>query len=229
MWTAHGFVESKGNMEVEIMAREYFENLVTRFFFQKDIWGYKMHDIVHDYAQSITKNECFKIRSNIESESDYNNARHLRLEIPKESQFSMSIDSAKNLRALIIFNQVGYEIPNLQNFRLLRVLTLINTMELPHTVENLKHLRYLNLIGGIEVLSETICNLCNLQYLKITKDFGSVSTKLPQGIGKLINLRHLIGEDFLIPRGIGRLISLRTLKCVSITDEDCEGCKLGEL
>ncbi|XP_030958419.1 putative disease resistance protein RGA3 [Quercus lobata] len=35
MWIAHGFVESKGNMEVEIKAREYFENLVIRSFFQE--------------------------------------------------------------------------------------------------------------------------------------------------------------------------------------------------
>ncbi|KAM4108000.1 hypothetical protein ACB094_03G011500 [Castanea mollissima] len=35
MWTAHGFVESKGNMEVEIMGREYFDNLVIRSFFQE--------------------------------------------------------------------------------------------------------------------------------------------------------------------------------------------------
>ncbi|XP_050273575.1 putative disease resistance protein RGA3 [Quercus robur] len=230
MWTAHGFVESKGNMEVEIMAREYFENLVTRSFFQKDIWGYKMHDIVHDFAQSITKNECFIIRSNIESESDYNNARHLRLEIPKESQFSMSIDSAKNLHTLIFFDQSGYNISNLfQNFRLLRVLTLNSTMELPHTVENLIHLRYLDLLRCNEVLPETIYNLCNLQYLKIAQASNFVFTKLPQGIGKLINLRHLIGDNLVIPRGIGRLISLRALKCFSISDEDNEGCKIGEL
>ncbi|KAM4118837.1 hypothetical protein ACJW30_03G013000 [Castanea mollissima] len=111
MWTAHGFVESKGNMEVEIMGREYSDNLVIHSFFQEDIYGYKMHDIVHDFAQLITKNECFIINSDIELESDYDNARHLGL----------------------------------------------------------------------------------------------------------------------IPRGIGRLISLRTLKCFSISDEDSERCKLGEL
>ena len=236
MWIAQGFVESKRKMEVEIMAREYFENLVVRSFFQefsKDINGnmrYKMHDIVHDFAQSIAKNECFIISSDIESKLDYDNARHLRLEIPKESQFPMSIYSAKNLRTLFFFDQSGYNISNLfQNFRLLRVLTLNFTMELPHIVENLIHLRYLNLVRCNEVLPETICNLCNLQYLRINQGLDFVFTKLPQGISKLINLRHLIGENFLIPRGIGRLISLRALKCFSISDEDSEGCKLGEL
>ncbi|KAL4636490.1 hypothetical protein ACB092_03G012800 [Castanea dentata] len=234
MWTAHGFVESKGNMEVEIMGREHFDNLVIRSFFQESRefghMRYKMHDIVHDFAQLITKNECFIINSDIESESDYNNARHLRLVIPKETQFPVSIDSAKNLRTLIFFNQGGYNVSNLfQNFRLLRVLKLECRMKLPHTVENLIHLRCLILFRCNLVLPEAICNLCNLQYLEITPPYGLMFTKLPQEIGKLINLRHLIGEHFLIPRGIGRLISLRTLKCFSISDEDSERCKLGEL
>ena len=234
MWIAHGFVESKGNMEKEIMAREYFENLVIRSFFQES-WEfidirYKMHDIVHDFAQSIAKNECFIISSDIESELDYNNTRHLRLEILKESRFPLSIDNAKNLRTLIFFNQSGYNISNLfQNFRLLRVLTLEYRMELLHILENLIHLRYLDLFLWNEVLPETICNLCNLQYLKITQSSHFVFTKLPQGIGKLINLRHLIGYELVIPRGFGRLISLRTLTCFNIGDEDSEGCKLEEL
>ncbi|KAL0006401.1 hypothetical protein SO802_013962 [Lithocarpus litseifolius] len=69
------------------------------------------------------------------------------------------------------------------NFRLLRVFTLKCSMELLHTLENLIHLRYLDLLWRNEVLPETIYNLCNLQYLKITQASDSVFTKLPQGIG----------------------------------------------
>uniref|UniRef100_A0A2N9GIG0 Disease resistance protein RGA3 n=1 Tax=Fagus sylvatica TaxID=28930 RepID=A0A2N9GIG0_FAGSY len=56
MWMAQGYINSKEDME--IIAREYFENLAIRSFFQdfeKDeddgqIRGCKMHDIVHDFA-----------------------------------------------------------------------------------------------------------------------------------------------------------------------------------
>uniref|UniRef100_A0A2N9J7Q3 NB-ARC domain-containing protein n=1 Tax=Fagus sylvatica TaxID=28930 RepID=A0A2N9J7Q3_FAGSY len=56
MWMAQGYIDSKENME--IIAREYLENLAIRSFFQdfendKDdgqIRGCKMHDIVHDFA-----------------------------------------------------------------------------------------------------------------------------------------------------------------------------------
>ena len=87
----------------------------------------------------------------------------------------------------------------------------------------------MNLFHYDDILPETICNLCNLQILKFTQTFDSMFTKLPQGIGKLINLRHFIGYNLVIPRGIGRLISLRTLNCFNISDDDSEGCKLGEL
>ncbi|KAL4636416.1 hypothetical protein ACB092_03G006600 [Castanea dentata] len=221
MWIAHGFVESKGNMEVEIMAREYFENLVIRSFFQeykKYGWltSYKMHDIVHDFAQSITK------------------ARHLGYSTG--SQFPPSTDRSKNLRTVIFFSHSDYNMSNLvQNFNRLRVLTLNSTMKLPDTIGYLIHLRYLDvhickeaLSFGKCVLPETIGNLCNLHFLRLRQVSPSQPIILPQGIGKLINLRLLTGDYLVIPREIGRLTSLKTLRSL-INDEDCKGCKFEEL
>ena len=60
--------------------------------------------------------------------------------------------------------------------------------------------------------------------------------KMPQGMGKLINLRHLIlgvsslNRQLEFPRGIGRLISLRTLRYFFVSGkDDNKGCKLEEL
>ena len=55
VWMAQGYVQSKANLEMEVIAREYFENLAIRSFFQdfeKDVNNgnirrCKMHDIVH--------------------------------------------------------------------------------------------------------------------------------------------------------------------------------------
>ncbi|XP_030959678.1 putative disease resistance protein RGA3 [Quercus lobata] len=250
IWMAQGYIKSKENMEIEIIARDYFENLAMRSFFQdfeKDkndgkIKKCKMHDIVHDFALLMSKNECFTINSNIGLETDYKTTRHLQLEISKEAQFPKSIYSAKNLRTLLFVNESDYMLSTLfQHFRCLRILTLDckyggMLKELPDAVENFIHLRYLNLVNYCgDALPETICNLCNLQILNIEIG-GTEFRKLPQRMDKLINLRHFnldMKFDWFyvkFPRRFGRLTSLRTLNYFSVSGkDDNERCKLGEL
>ncbi|KAL4636644.1 hypothetical protein ACB092_03G023700 [Castanea dentata] len=252
MWMAQGYINSKTDMEMEVIAREYFENLAIRSFFQdfkKDendgqIITCKMHDIVHDFAQLMSKDVCFTINSNIGLEIDCKTARHLELEIPKEAQFPESIYSAKNLRTLILVSRSDYMLSTLfQHFRCLRILTLEDVegggilRNFSDAVENFIHLRYLKLVNYCgDALPETICNLCNLQILNIIID-GDKFQKLPQGMSKLINLRHFnlgcrYGDYFNVkfPRGFGRLTSLRTLDHFIINGkDDGERCKLGEL
>ena len=60
-----------------------------------------MHDIVHDLAQFMAKNECITINGYEELGSILQNARHLYLEIPNNAQIPESIYSAKTLRTFI--------------------------------------------------------------------------------------------------------------------------------
>ncbi|KAK2654739.1 hypothetical protein Ddye_014595 [Dipteronia dyeriana] len=64
-------------------------------------------------------------------------------------------------------------------------------------------------LKGIKELPESLCELYNLRTLNLSLK------KRPQGMGKLINLRHLIndGTDAFsyMPKGIERLVFLRTL------------------
>nr|XP_023920610.1 putative disease resistance protein RGA1 [Quercus suber] len=202
-----------------------------------------MHDIVHDFAQLMSKDACFTINSNIGLETDYKTARHLDLEIPKEAQFPESIYSAKNLRTLIFANRSDNMLSTLfQHFRRLRILTLdfkfgaTEWNDLSDAVENFIHLRYLKLVNYRgDSLPETICNLSNLQILNIESGiFGNKLKILPRGMSKLINLRHFdLGLSHNInvyPRGFGRLTSLRTLNPFIVNGkDDSERCNLGEL
>ncbi|KAL4597841.1 hypothetical protein ACB092_11G017300 [Castanea dentata] len=251
-WMAQGYIESKAKMELEDIAEEYFEKLAMRSFFQdfkKDkinddkIIGCKMHDIVHDFAQFMIKNESFEIDGDKKLEIDCQSARHLHLKISKEMQCLESIDRAKNLRTLyLLSHEMDYEFEMLllnsfQHFRCLRTLILdCQIVKLPDAVGNLIHLRYFHMSENVQIeeLPETFCNLCNLQTLNIENTFRC--KKLPQGMSKLINLRHLIfhndvfWHDVVFPKGIGKLTGLRTLSTFNISDkDDREGCKLGDL
>ena len=251
LWMAQGYLDSKANMAMERIGEEYFENLAARCFFDdrnvdvsdNRIPHCKMNGVVHDFAQLLMKNECFTILvdgdKDLGTEFLCNNTRHLSLRFENQTQFPTPVYGAKKLRSLLTFgtgcsNNVLHDL--FLHFPCLRALTLSFTsfQELPYELENLKHLRFLNLSHNNDMnrLPETICNLCNLQSLDVTS--CRCLEKLPRGMGKLVSLRHLFLENTdkitSFPKGIGRLKSLRRLDNFIVGgDDDSNGCKLGEL
>ena len=125
--------------------------------------------------------------------------------------------------------QTGYSTDFFQNFRQLRALTLMNSKDLPNSVDTLIHLKYLHLNDYSSELPETIGNMCNLQILKVTWFDMYDIVILPSGLVKLINLTHLIllGACLAFLEGFGRLVSLRRLENFMIND--LYRCNLGEL
>ena len=196
MWMAQGYIDSEEHIEMEVVAREYLQILAIRSFFQNikkeedddEIKWCKVHDIVHDFAQFLTKNECFAVNNDIKLGSDYKNAHHLYLEF--EGQFS-SFYCATNLRTLIFNYRTDNDLsPLFQHFKCLRTLNLTYPFselnELPDAIGDLIHLRYLKIDPyNADELPETICNLCNLQTLEIITTDDRFK-KLPQGMSKLI-------------------------------------------
>lgn len=113
LWMAQGYLDLKQNIEMEIIGEEYFEKLVMHSFFQDfekgdndddKIIRCKMHDMVHDFAQLMSTNECFTTCVDKELVIiDGKSARHLTLELNEETQYPESIYNAKNLRTLLFF------------------------------------------------------------------------------------------------------------------------------
>ena len=240
-WMAQGYIDSKVDMEMEVIAEKYFESLAMRSFFQdfdKDeihgrIVGCKMHDFVHEFAKSMTNDVCFTINGDNKVNKDFKKARQLSLTV-KETIPEFVFD-AKNLRFLNLNLSSSHTVlPKFfEHLTCLRTLHLKgeHIMKLPNEVDNLIHLRYLKLsCFSIIELPETICNFCNLQSLDVSE--SSRLKKLPQGMSKLIKLRYLsLSKEFIVfPKGIGKLTCLRTLSDFSIGGkDDKERCKLGEL
>ncbi|KAK4405605.1 putative disease resistance protein RGA1 [Sesamum angolense] len=196
--------------------------------FQKDKTGNniiincKMHDIVHDFAQFLTKNECL-VLENVEGGTQVvpsENTRHMNLLLPKgNADFGpFSIWQAEQLRSCFCSrNEIPLDLfSRLKRVRLLS-LHACRLKEIPKEIGNLIHIRYLDVSSNTQIkeLPETIYDLHYLQTLNVQL-CTSLGGLPAQGIHKLINLRHLLNSEasfrsFRLPQGFEKQTDLRTL------------------
>ncbi|KAJ9685340.1 hypothetical protein PVL29_017389 [Vitis rotundifolia] len=179
-----------------------------------------MHDLINDLAQYVAGEISF----NLEGIS-VNNKQHTIFKKARHSSFNrLRMKCLRTLVALPLnaFSRYHF-IPNkvlddlINQFKCLRVLSLSGyyiSGELPHSIGDLRHLRYLNLSNSsIKMLPDSVGHLYNLQTL-ILSDCWRL-TKLPIVIGDLINLRHIdiSGTNQLqeMPSKISNLTNLQTL------------------
>ncbi|XP_057997921.1 putative disease resistance protein RGA3 [Hevea brasiliensis] len=187
LWMAHGYIKETTKKDMERIGEEYFQNLASRSFFQDinivddfyDIsYTCKMHDIVHDFAQYIRRDECFsmEVSSSVESskESVSNEARYSRMVLAGKGSLPGYFYDAKKLRGLIAQFEGGFVVTAVlssffNELTCLRSLDLSNCdiEEIPPTISQLIHLRQLDLSFNdhLKSLPETLCELYNLQTL----------------------------------------------------------------
>ncbi|XP_031260885.1 putative disease resistance protein RGA3 [Pistacia vera] len=259
LWMAQGYLKKEENNVMEIVGEEYFDYLASRSFFQEfkidddnNIIRCKMHDLVHDFAQFLCKNECMSIevdglKDPIINSSYHEQVCHLMVTIHREDSFPDSIFSLRRIRSFL-YNSQGSSYPLAPNIlpklfgelTCLKALTIgrmsywiVNVIEdVPKEIGKLIHLRYVNLRElKVRKLPEELCGLYNLQTLDISQ-CGRLE-ELPQGIGKLINLRHLENDKVwslrYMPIGIQRLTNLRTLRLFIVSGgggTDNKACSL---
>ncbi|KAK9217477.1 hypothetical protein WN943_006104 [Citrus x changshan-huyou] len=240
LWMAQGYLDTEQDEEMESKGEEYFGILASRSFFQEFTKSYdncimqcKMHDMVHDFGQFISQNECLSMEiSGLNAINSFDEkVRHLLLIVGNGASFPVSTCGVKRMRSLIIdYSRYFHLYLNGKILeRLFRESTSLRVLEfgdwarslqlgpltrIPRNIERLVHLRYLNLSNqSIRKLPDTLCELYNLQKLDIS--CCCKLKELPQGIGKLINMRYLLNYGTIslryMPVGIGRLTSLRTL------------------
>ncbi|KAJ0478447.1 putative P-loop containing nucleoside triphosphate hydrolase, leucine-rich repeat domain superfamily [Helianthus annuus] len=241
LWMAEGFLnESTSNDEIESLGHKYFDELLSRSFFQHapdNESMFVMHALMNDLATFVAGE--FYLRFDNETEKrnrenmmeKYRHISFVREEYVNYKKFE-TFKKAKSSRTFLaleksrqhsfLSNKVLANL--LPHLPLLRVLSLsnFNISEVPESIGTLRHLRYLNLSQTrITHLPESVCNLYNLQTLIV---FGcSRLIELPKSFVKLKNLRHLDIRDTHvfnhIPLEIGEFKSLQTLSNIIIGAE----------
>ncbi|RVW16513.1 putative disease resistance protein RGA1 [Vitis vinifera] len=216
LWMARGLIQpSSHNQELEDIGNQYIIELCSRSFFQdvedyKVLVWFKMHDLVHDLALSIKKIES----KEVEDASITDN-------VPEK--FLALLQKKNNIRTIWFpYSQISATAEYVRicssRFKYMRILDLRGTdfEELPSSIGNMKHLRYLDISGNkrIKKLPASICKL----YLLLTLSFKECTEleELPRDMGNLINLRSLeiTTKQRAWPRkrnGLACLISLRWL------------------
>ncbi|CAL8115571.1 unnamed protein product [Prunus armeniaca] len=245
LWVAESLIpQAESENRMEELTKKYFDDLLSRSFFQRSRYvksQFTMHDLINDLAMSVARESCLRWEGG-ESHEVFKRVRHLSY---ARGQFDCAakfepLYEVKNLRTFLPQGLHGYPcyvskrvLPELlPNLTCLRVLTLSkyhNIVELPNSIGNLIHLRYLNLSNTrIKRLPSTVCTLYSLQTLLLASCRSLF--ELPADMRKLINLRHLDCSGTQIeemPVQMGRLKSLRTLTTFVVGKST--GSTIGEL
>ncbi|CAN6556417.1 unnamed protein product [Malus baccata var. baccata] len=267
LWMAEGLIPHDFNgQRMEETARSYFDELVSRSLLQKSReHGFTMHDLLNDLGQFMSRG--FFLRLEEKESQGVKRLRHLsyaRGEIDAAKKFE-PLNGAKCLRTFLPTSFEAYGtiyisqkfqqdlLPSLKRLRVLSLSYYENVVEVPDSVGNLIHLRYLDLSHtAIVSLPSAVCTLYNLQTLLLSYCYALI--ELPADMRRLINLRtltlagcssltklpvdmrELSSLQYLdvsktniqgMPVEIGRLKSLRTLTAFVVGKST--GSSIGEL
>ncbi|XP_020087035.1 putative disease resistance protein RGA3 [Ananas comosus] len=234
LWIAEGFIQSSNkSVKLEEVGFQYLRELLARSLSERStIWSnnIKIHDLVHDLAQSTSGEECSSIditgnRRDIHPMTRYSSFIYTKEATPSTLEI---LNKAKKLRTFYFLRshpdvQIEEEDMMLKilqivfsSMKLLRALHLSRypIKVLPISISNLRHLRYLNLsYTDLETLPQSIGFLQNLHFLNLQ---GCRFLKeLPHSVGNLSDLLTLNLESCVrfvsLPTSIGHLKSLQTL------------------
>ncbi|KAL4601130.1 hypothetical protein ACB092_11G250000 [Castanea dentata] len=248
LWIAQGFVQSSNkNQQLEDVGDEYFKDLLWRSFFEEVEISkglrYKMHDLIHDLAESIIGEECKLVSFDGKDINQKN--RHVSCPFFIGSSFnktlSLLVKAVKPRTFLLTYDnrESGALEESMLNtiilrFKSLRALDLhaLQITSIPNSIGKLIHLKYLDVSFNvdIETLPDSITTLLNLQVLKLNDCKGL--KELPKKFRELVSLKHLYNDgcDNLshMPCGLGQMTSLQTLPLFIVSTSSHTG-GLGEL
>ncbi|KAL3497624.1 hypothetical protein ACH5RR_040356 [Cinchona calisaya] len=233
MWMAQGLInplkESIGSNYVNmLLQRSLLQNPEKDFF--NNITRCKMHDLVHDFSLRVSKNYCFNMEVDSHDQLPAgNDIKALHLLLISDKQKRIKKENLKRISSklrTLILNGSAYLEDILASFRYISTLIVQNSEVevLPTAIGDMKLLRYLDIADTkISRLPDSFTKLYNLQTLRV-----HYLEVLPEGFGKLINLRNFYMSREFSLSGIRQLTNLRTLSEIRVVRE-VGGFQLEEL
>jgi Leucine-rich repeat (LRR) protein len=253
LWMANGFIPEQSKVCPETFGERIFIELKSRSFFQdlKNVpfekknyisgegnkYRYcsriicKIHDLMHDVAQSAMGEECAAIATHpSEREDVLRSVRHLYLSIRQpETLLDASLEKGSPTFLTLICDRYAEDMKILSQYNSIRALKISRGSFL--RPKYLRHLRYLDLSrSDIKALPEDISILYHLQTLNLSH--CHYLERLPKELKYLTALRHLYTHGCpslnSMPAELRHLTSLQTLTYfVASTESGC--CNLREL
>ncbi|AES99125.1 putative P-loop containing nucleoside triphosphate hydrolase, leucine-rich repeat domain, L [Medicago truncatula] len=216
----------------ELWSRSFLQDFVD---FGGGICTFKLHDLVHDLAVYVARDEFQLIE--FHNENILENVLHLSF-IKNDLLGVTPVPTG--LRTMLFpeeANDKAFLKTLASRCKFLRLLQLADSKyeSLPRSIGKLKHLRYLNLKNSKELksLPNSLCKLQNLHTLDLD---GCIELQtLPNGIGNLISLRQLVitTKQYTLPeKEIAKLTSLERFDvtyCDNLETLLFEGIQLSNL
>ncbi|KAG1347784.1 putative Disease resistance protein RGA2 [Cocos nucifera] len=244
LWIAEGFVKAGGSSTMEETAEEYYRELIMRNLLQPcpDYFlTCQMHDLLHSLARYLARDESWVV-SKVHEVGSSNGPMKLRRvfvsnvrEVGTNGPMTEMADVLVTKDAVRTLMWQGSSMSEARMDDIFNVLSRLRVLEiqrLPDSLDNLLHLRYLNIsCTSISAIPESIGNLRNLQFLEMCG--CSNLSRLPNSIVNLHNLRSLnlfATKVVGMPAGIGRLQYLHILRGFMPQSNRAEGwCTVEEL
>ncbi|XP_060671937.1 disease resistance protein RPM1-like isoform X2 [Ziziphus jujuba] len=245
-WISEGFIASKKDRTLELVAQEYLTELVNRSLVQvsKVSFGGKVKECcIHDLLREMSATKMRDLHFGCPWQPYESEPTRLtrRLSID-DAHYVLSTMrcriKSRHIRSLLIFNKDGIRTIFLETtfsatFKLLKVLDFegaSDVNDLPKDIGNLFHLKYLSVAGTkVKVLPKSIGNLVKLETLDLQH---SSVRELPVEINRLQKLRHLLSSHVQITlynsfvlngvklqQGFGSLAALQKLYYVEPNDK----------
>jgi NB-ARC domain/Rx N-terminal domain len=241
MWIAQGFIISEGRKKLEDVGKSYFKGLLGKSFFQvikrDNKKYYFMHDLMHDLACHVSKDECYILDIDNEDSiiKNLGSIRHLSVtHHPNASHILENMIGIDNLRTLILldlYKHGSWYEKDLSN--LFELLKKIRVLDLGGSILSLcklgenKHLRYLSLRDKFDA-HDSFRKLHHLTTLFIRRrpNLTDHVITLPKFVCSMSSL-ELIDTSKSLLVDVGGLVQLQSLlrgsACLHINNKKKKG------